>query len=317
MLKRTITALFFLFVFFLAPSSVLAAYLSFDPTALPPINPGEEVKVKVMIDTEGEGVTQGHGFINYDPNVWEFANVTHTSFFPLVLYKNYPGQNAIVLVGTIEPYQPLVNGSGEIATISLIAKTGGTTSLTFHCIDNYKKETADGERDSDILGYDDSNPTDKFPDIIDCAKNQNAQFIVTGPTAGPGGTYNTPVPGTPTCDQCGFCQGGEKPDDWQQCMDCYNRPSHTWTVLGCIPNTASGLGQSVLSLVVAVAGGIAFLAFLYGAFLILTAKGDREQLEHGKDITVKSLAGLFIILFAVFILNFVGVEILRIPGFGG
>lgn len=274
-----------------------------------------------MIDTKGAGVTQGHAYINYDPTVLEFINVASSTFFPIVLHKDYSQQNinAIELVGTIDADHGLKTGSGEIATMTLKAKSGGGTELTFYCIDGYKKTTGQGESDSNILSYDESNPTDKYPDIIECAKNQNAQYIVTGPTAGPGGVYHTPVPGTPTCDVCGWCSRDEsqKPPDWQQCMDCTTKPSHTWTVVGCVPNTAYGLGQKILSLSVSIAGGVAFLSFLYGAFLILTAKGDREQLENGKDILIKSIGGLFIILFAVFILNFVGVEVLKIPGFGG
>ena len=63
------------------------------------------------------------------------------------------------------------------------------------------------------------------------------------------------------------------------------------------------------------AGGIGFLAVLAGSTMVLTSSGNPERLKDGKDLIVSSILGILIILFAIFLLRVVGVDILNIPGF--
>ena len=121
---------------------------------------------------------------------------------------------------------------------------------------------------------------------------------------------------TPACDLCGFCVGGEKPANWDQCVACLAQEDKDWTVLGCIPTNAGGFIQIILQTAVKVIGGIAFLAFLYGGFTLLTSGGDVTKISKGKTIVTSAVVGLLMIIFAVFILRLVGYEILKIPGFG-
>lgn len=125
-----------------------------------------------------------------------------------------------------------------------------------------------------------------------------------------------PVLGTSTtCDPCGDC-GGQKPADWDKCSACVSQEEHAWTVIGCLPTSAAGFIQKILQFAVSLAGGISFLVFLFAGFKILTSKGDVAQLASGKNLLVSSIVALLLILFAVFILRFIGFEILKIPGFG-
>ena len=100
-------------------------------------------------------------------------------------------------------------------------------------------------------------------------------------------------------------------------MDCLQREGYTWTVLGCIPTSPGGFVQTILQTIIGVAGGIAFLAFLFGGFTLLTSKGDVEKIMAGKSMVMSSLVGLLLIIFSIFILRLIGYEILKIPGFGG
>ena len=74
--------------------------------------------------------------------------------------------------------------------------------------------------------------------------------------------------------------------------------------------------KSILTVVFAVSGGLAFLSVLMGAATVLTSAGDPLRLRAGKDMLTNSLLGLFLIIFSIFLLRVVGVEILRLPGFG-
>ena len=48
---------------------------------------------------------------------------------------------------------------------------------------------------------------------------------------------------------------------------------------------------------------------------MMTSAGNPEQLNAGKELIGSSIAGLLLVVFSVFILQFIGVNILGIPGF--
>ena len=89
-----------------------------------------------------------------------------------------------------------------------------------------------------------------------------------------------------------------------------------WTVAGCWSTKPELFVKSILSIVFGISGGLAFLAFIGGSIMVLTSSGDPEKLNNGKSIVVSSIFGLLLIVFSVFLLRFVGVEILRLPWFG-
>lgn len=112
-------------------------------------------------------------------------------------------------------------------------------------------------------------------------------------------------------DSCRGCLG------WNETTKTYTKLSESsWTALGCISTEPSGFVAWLLKRVIGIAGGIAFLLILYGGFQILTSTGDPEKLTSGKDIIVSALAGLLMIVFSVLLLRIIGVDILKIPGFG-
>ncbi|MCR4264062.1 MAG: hypothetical protein NUV98_05100 [Candidatus Roizmanbacteria bacterium] len=136
----------------------------------------------------------------------------------------------------------------------------------------------------------------------------------------------------PACDLCGFCQGGEAPAGYSECLQCLYDfdldPSATlpvslpnpvadksWTVIGCVETTPGGFVVKALQFVTTVAGGIIFVILLYGSFLVLTSAGDPVQLTKGKSLIRSGIVSLLLILFSVLILRFIGVTLLQIPGF--
>jgi len=87
------------------------------------------------------------------------------------------------------------------------------------------------------------------------------------------------------------------------------------TAIGCIPTDPSAFVGWVFKLGTFLGGGIAFLLMAWGTFLTMTSAGDPEKLKQGKDIIVSAVSGLLFIIFAVFLLRLIGVDILQIPGF--
>ena len=55
---------------------------------------------------------------------------------------------------------------------------------------------------------------------------------------------------------------------------------------------------------------------LVGAFMLSVSQGDPNKTKEAKEIITSAIIGLLFVIFSVTILQFVGVEILHIPGFG-
>jgi hypothetical protein len=88
------------------------------------------------------------------------------------------------------------------------------------------------------------------------------------------------------------------------------------TAIGCIP--ALG-GQEefigfILGWAIGIGGGIAFLLIVYAGFMIMTSSGNPERLKAGQELLTGAISGLILLVFSVFILNFIGIKILKIPG---
>lgn len=82
------------------------------------------------------------------------------------------------------------------------------------------------------------------------------------------------------------------------------------TALGDIPATPEGLACWVLDSGIKIAGGVAFLLMLYGGFLFLTSAGDPNKLQEATDVIMSAIAGLLMIIFSIFLLKLIGVQIL-------
>jgi hypothetical protein len=89
------------------------------------------------------------------------------------------------------------------------------------------------------------------------------------------------------------------------------------TAIGCIPvGSSSGFINFILNWAIGVAAGVAFLLIILAGFQILTSTGNPERLKAGQELLTSALMGLVLLIFSVFILNFIGVDVLGIPGFG-
>jgi hypothetical protein len=72
----------------------------------------------------------------------------------------------------------------------------------------------------------------------------------------------------------------------------------------------------ILKWAIGIGGGIAFLLMLYAGFMIMTASGDPERLKAGQELLTSAIAGLILLIFSIFILKFIGIDILGLGSFG-
>lgn len=153
-------------------------------------------------------------------------------------------------------------------------------------------------------------------------------FVTAVPTQAFGEPTYTPTPAIviptlgPLCEQLANKTGSdEEKQRYGDCMKCLQPPGKDktpgiWSAIGCLPTDYGKLiSDYVFTTGVGIAGGIAFLYFLYGAFLILTSAGNPEKIEEAKQIITSALSGVLLIIFSIFLLKVIGVDILRIPGF--
>jgi len=87
------------------------------------------------------------------------------------------------------------------------------------------------------------------------------------------------------------------------------------TAIGCIPvDTQTNLLKFILPWAIGVAGGTSFILMIVAGFLIMTSSGNPQRTKAGKELLTAAIAGLLMIIFSVYLLNLIGVRILRIPG---
>jgi hypothetical protein len=86
------------------------------------------------------------------------------------------------------------------------------------------------------------------------------------------------------------------------------------TALGCFPTQPSAIIQWILKYAIMAAGSIGFLLMLYASFQMMTSAGDPEKLKAGQQLLSSAIIGILLIVFSLFILKFIGADILKIPG---
>lgn len=102
------------------------------------------------------------------------------------------------------------------------------------------------------------------------------------------------------------------------------QPGAYFTMIGCVNSdlgsfrqtgAAASVVQVFLNTIFSVAGGIGFLYVIYSSFLMVTARGDVEKLSYAKRQFSAAIIGVVIALGAVFLVNMLASNVLRIPGF--
>lgn len=112
------------------------------------------------------------------------------------------------------------------------------------------------------------------------------------------------------------------PDDGQRdaCNTCIGQGDpgeYIFSAVGCVRVSGKGLAEDLIRLLLGIAGGAAFLSILAAAFKLTTSKGDTNQVKEAKELILAAVSGLLFMIFSIIILDFIGVEVLHLPGLGG
>lgn len=89
------------------------------------------------------------------------------------------------------------------------------------------------------------------------------------------------------------------------------------TAIGCIPiNDTNAFVGFILRWAIGIGGGIAFLLIIYAGFMIMTSSGNPERLKAGQELLTSAIAGIIMLIFSIFILRVIGIDILKLGNFG-
>ena len=99
---------------------------------------------------------------------------------------------------------------------------------------------------------------------------------------------------------------GEKRDDGDGIM----------TAIGCVPTDPQKLISGLFRVGICLGGAAALLLMIGGAFQFITSAGNPDALKSASETFTQAIIGLLVIIFAVLLLQVIGVDILNIPGFG-
>src|SRR3989344_1878504 len=124
---------------------------------------------------------------------------------------------------------------------------------------------------------------------------------------------NGPYTSSTECEaQCALGGGGGASTNVALCDD-----SHIDTAIGCIPfDSESNFIGFILSWAIGIGGGVAFIMMLFAGFQIMTSAGNPDRLRAGQELLTSAIAGLILLVFSVFILRVIGIDILGISSLG-
>ena len=124
----------------------------------------------------------------------------------------------------------------------------------------------------------------------------------------------TPTPPLPPCSQWANLQGTPIPIQEvgsRKDIKCIA----IQTGIGNISTEPAGFVKRIFSLVLGLAGGIALILIIISGYRIMFSQGNPETLASGRGQLVGAIVGLLFIILSFVILQVIGVDILKIPGF--
>lgn len=100
------------------------------------------------------------------------------------------------------------------------------------------------------------------------------------------------------------------------CVEDEKNPKGIPTPLGCVKTNPAGLVSFILKFLLYTSGGIAVLLIMFGGYSMMTSQGNPEKLQGAQETITSAVVGLLFIIFSLVLLEIIGADILRIPGFG-
>ncbi len=242
-------------------------------------------------------------------NISTNSNLAFSLSFPPAMSKNIRDGSAFDPSGVSEKYYLSIKNNGtEILFREFNLFTGVTQAqMSISAGTDLKGET--GNYTATVSRYRNQSTQDNF-----CG---NAVIFTVGTPAKPGSAGSGEIDKA-TFDLCKQATGDKEQAECQKCLGKITIPGKEglWTAVGCIPTDTQGIVESLLRIGLGLSGGFVILTILAAAFMFATSSGDPKKVQEAQEMVSAAIIGLLFVIFSVIILTFIGVSVLRIPGFG-
>jgi hypothetical protein len=104
--------------------------------------------------------------------------------------------------------------------------------------------------------------------------------------------------------------------EYNACFNCFEQGGY-YSSLGCIytDNWKDLIEKNIFGWGLGLAGIIAVGCITFAALQFQLSQGDPEKIKKSRELITSCIMGLMLIIFSVFILKVIGVDILAVPGF--
>lgn len=100
-------------------------------------------------------------------------------------------------------------------------------------------------------------------------------------------------------------------------LDAEGRCKAFDSAFGRVNTDAGAFITSIFAVLLSVSGGVALLLIIKSGYQLMISAGNPEKINAGREQLIAAIVGLLFIIFSFVILEVIGIEILRLPGFGG
>lgn len=87
------------------------------------------------------------------------------------------------------------------------------------------------------------------------------------------------------------------------------------TEVGCLPTDPIAFIARFYGIGLSLIGGVSMLFIIIGGYVILTSRGNPQQLNVGKSYIFYAILGLLLAIFGYVFIQVIVVDIFHIPGF--
>ena len=87
------------------------------------------------------------------------------------------------------------------------------------------------------------------------------------------------------------------------------------TDLGCVPLDPANFTSRLYAIGLGLIGGAALLSIMYGGYLVMSSRGDRDKLMKGRSYIFSAIAGMVLAIVGFALYQIIAVQVIKIPGF--
>ncbi len=88
------------------------------------------------------------------------------------------------------------------------------------------------------------------------------------------------------------------------------------TDFGCVPADPTGFTSRIYAIGLGLIGGAALLSVMYGGYLVMSSRGNRDQLMKGRSYIFSAIAGMVLAIVGFALYQIIARDVVKIPGFG-